>query len=608
MIINLLMKQVKRIFVFCVFPCILFSVQKQIVNSVTILGSESIKKSQIYSLMRIKKSTFFSSQEFDPRILRLDIITIKTYYISRGFLEVQVEDSLEIESGRVSIFLNINEGKKYILRSSEISGNSTISDETIYTILGLFSGEPYNPVAANKNISMIKEEYEHYGKLFSVLTLEDRISDSVDVTIHIDEGPDVYINSYFIEGLKNLGEDNITREITFNPGELYNKGKIDLTKRKILESGVFSYVGITTQPVSDSDTTVNLLIEIRHFTSKQWSSEGGYFPIEYYRGVEPIPGIGGEIEWRNRSLSRSTTNFSTRITIQGLLSDDYSNLIYPKFGMDIGFSNQWFLGRRIPTRIRFFYETFTNFVQGGTESPVMRYGMQVTSRKMFDNYSFLESGLHWEQFIGSEQDHNDIEQRSFRIIGLLDRSDDPLFPGMGYKITGVINQTGGFLGGARTFFKVDIGVNQYLRVFKKIVFAARVKYGSIFGWEESYSDVQYEKFYLGGSSSLRGWDMLKFEQEEDDSPMGDVIRLMMNWEVRFPLFWIFGGELFIDGGYLTDSFGNQSMDRMKWDGGFGISLLTSIIPFRIDFATPLEETQDDKKFKWKIQLGAGYIF
>ena len=223
---------------------------------------------------------------------------------------------------------------------------------------------------------------------------------------------------------------------------------------------------------------------------------------------------------------------------------------------------------------------------------------------MFDNYSFLESGLHWEQFIGSEQDHNDIEQRSFRIIGLLDRSDDPLFPSMGYKITGVINQTGGFLGGARTFFKVDIGVNQYLRVFKKIVFAARVKYGSIFGWEESYSDVQYEKFYLGGSSSLRGWDMLKFKQE-NDSPMGDVIRLMMNWEVRFPLFWIFGGELFIDGGYLTDSFGNQSMDRMKWDGGFGISLLTPIIPFRIDFAIPLEETQDDR---WKIQLGAGYIF
>jgi outer membrane protein assembly factor BamA len=325
--------------------------------------------------------------------------------------------------------------------------------------------------------------------------------------------------------------------------------------------------------------------------------------------VEPIPGIGGEIEWSNRSLARSTTNFSTRLLIQGLLSDDNSHLIYPKFGIDMGFSNQWFLGRRIPTRIRFFYETFTNFVQSGTESPVMRYGLQVTSRKMFDTFSFLESGLQWEQYIGSAQEQNDIEQRSLRIIGLLDRSDDPLFPSMGYKITGEVNQTGGLLGGARTFFKVDVGVNHYIPLYKKIVFAGRVKYGSIFGWEKSDPDVQYEKFYLGGSSSFRGWDMLKFEQKNDGSPMGDVIRLMMNWEVRFPLFWILGGELFIDGGYLTDFFGNQSVDRIKWDGGFGISLLTPIIPFRIDFAIPLEKSQDDdEKFEWKIQLGAGYIF
>ena len=109
--------------------------------------------------MRIKNSTFFSSIEFDSRILRLDIITIKTYYISKGFLEVQIEDSLKTKDGKVSIFLKIYEGKQYILRSAEIFGNRTIPDETICTILGLFSGDPYNPVSANKNISMIDKSW-----------------------------------------------------------------------------------------------------------------------------------------------------------------------------------------------------------------------------------------------------------------------------------------------------------------------------------------------------------------------------------------------------------------------------------------------------------------
>ncbi|HCN24162.1 MAG TPA: hypothetical protein DIS65_02165 [Candidatus Marinimicrobia bacterium] len=82
---------------------------------------------------------------------------------------------------------------------------------------------------------------------------------------------------------------------------------------------------------------------------------------------------------------------------------------------------------------------------------------------------------------------------------------------------------------------------------------------------------------------------------------------MMNWEIRFPLFWILGGELFIDGGYLTDSFRNQSIDQIEWDGGFGITLMTPLVPLRLDFAIPLKKSTGDIN-SWKIQLGASYIF
>ena len=504
-------------------------------------------------------------------------------------------------------FLKISEGKQYFLRSVEIQGNQTITDKTINKILEFIPKKPYDPVTANKNLSLVRQEYEQYGKLFLSIMITDKIGDSVNVQLQIEEGPDVYIDTFFIEGLQNLGEDNVTREIAFKSGDLYKKEEIDLTKRRILQTGVFSYAGITPLPVAGSDTTVNVLIELRQFTPKQWSSEGGYFPIEYYRGVEPIPGIGGEIEWRNRSLSRSTTNFSARVIVQGLLSEDYLYLIYPKFGMDMDFSNQWFLERRIPTKIRLFYETFTNLSQEGSLSPVMRYGLQLTSHKKFDNFSFIETGLNWEQFIGFENDQQEIEQRTFKLRGYLDRSDDPLFPYNGYRLTGEVSQTGGIFGGTRDYVKIDLGINKYNQIHKKIVLAGRLKYGMIFGWEGSYNDVQYEKFYLGGSSSLRGWDMLKFKVDENDMPNGDIIRLMMNWEIRFPLFWILGGELFIDGGYLTDSFRNQSIDQIEWDGGFGITHKTPLVPLRLDFAIPLKKSTGGIN-SWKIQLGANNIF
>ncbi|HIB52436.1 MAG TPA: hypothetical protein EYO48_04775 [Candidatus Marinimicrobia bacterium] len=605
--INLLFN--KKVFLLGIsfFSCFLLASQKKTVKTVSIIGAEIVKESLILSAMRTKKSTIFSSQEFDSRILRLDAISVKTLYISNGFLEVSVEDSTRIVDGKVHVFLKISEGKQYFLRSVEIQGNQTITDKTINKILEFIPKKPYDPVTANKNLSLVRQEYEQYGKLFSSIMITDKIGDSVNVQIQVEEGPDVYIDTFFIEGLQSLGEDNVTREIAFKSGDLYKKEEIDLTKRRILQTGVFSYAGITPLPVAGSDTTVNVLIELRQFTQKQWSSEGGYFPIEYYRGVEPIPGIGGEIEWRNRSLARSTTNFSARVIVQGLLSEDYLYLIYPKFGMDMDFSNQWFLERRIPTRIRLFYETFTNLGQEGSLSPVMRYGLQLTSHKKLDKFSFIETGLNWEQFIGFENDQQEIEQRTFKMRGLLDRSDNPLFPHNGYRLTGEVSQTGGILGGTRDYVKIDLGINKYIQIHKKIVLAGRLKYGMIFGWEESYNDVQYEKFYLGGSSSLRGWDMLKFKVDENDMPNGDIIRLMMNWEIRFPLFWILGGELFIDGGYLTDSFRNQSIDQIEWDGGFGITLMTPLVPLRLDFAIPLIKSTGGFN-SWKIQLGASYIF
>ena len=605
--INLLFN--KKVFLLGIsfFSCFLLASQKKTVKTVSIIGSEIVKESLILSAMRTKKPTIFSSQEFDSRILRLDAISVKTLYISNGFLEVSVEDSTRIVDGKVHVFLKISEGKQYFLRSVEIQGNQTITDKTINKILEFIPKKPYDPVTANKNLSLVRQEYEQYGKLFSSIMITDKIGDSVNVQIQVEEGPDVYIDTFFIEGLQSLGEDNVTREIAFKSGDLYKKEEIDLTKRRILQTGVFSYAGITPLPVAGSDTTVNVLIELRQFTQKQWSSEGGYFPIEYYRGVEPIPGIGGEIEWRNRSLARSTTNFSARVIVQGLLSEDYLYLIYPKFGMDMDFSNQWFLERRIPTRIRLFYETFTNLGQEGSLSPVMRYGLQLTSHKKLDKFSFIETGLNWEQFIGFENDQQEIEQRTFKLRGYLDRSDDPLFPHNGYRLTGEVSQTGGILGGTRDYVKIDLGINKYIQIHKKIVLAGRLKYGMIFGWEESYNDVQYEKFYLGGSSSLRGWDMLKFKVDENDMPNGDIIRLMMNWEIRFPLFWILGGELFIDGGYLTDSFRNQSIDQIEWDGGFGITLMTPLVPLRLDFAIPLIKSTGGFN-SWKIQLGASYIF
>ena len=140
--INLLFN--KKVFLLSIsfFSCFLLASQKKTVKTVSIIGAEIVKESLILSAMRTKKSTIFSSQEFDSRILRLDAISVKTLYISNGFLEVSVEDSTRIVDGKVHVFLKISEGKQYFLRSVEIQGNQTITDKTINKILAIIPNKP----------------------------------------------------------------------------------------------------------------------------------------------------------------------------------------------------------------------------------------------------------------------------------------------------------------------------------------------------------------------------------------------------------------------------------------------------------------------------------
>jgi outer membrane protein assembly factor BamA len=198
-----------------------------------------------------------------------------------------------------------------------------------------------------------------------------------------------------------------------------------------------------------------------------------------------------------------------------------------------------------------------------------------------------------------------IQKRSMLAHILIDKSDHPLYPRKGNTYSLILNKTGGILGGNRDFFKMDLGLTGYSSM-REIVFAGQVKIGKIYGWSSNYRDYQYDLFYLGGSTSLRGWDMLRFNVDENKNPKGNITRIMANAEIRFPLFWILGGEVFIDGGYLADSFSKFSLSHLVWDAGVGITLITALGPVRLDFAAPV----DDFKYfrKWKIQLGVHYLF
>ena len=586
------------------------------IKSVTFIGNKNIKSKLLIDIINIQNKTFFPDQLFDRRIIKLDAISIKNYYLTNGYLDVAVVDSFMINDNSADIYFRIIEGKQYYLNSINISGNYSLRDEEIYSILSLRINKPFNPVAIQINRNRLDNRYFELSKLFTNVKIEPLVSDSVIINIFINEGPDIFINKIYIEGMnEDLDSNLVYRELLFSKHDRYVKSKIDLSQRKLMEIGIFSMAAITPVKNTTNDSTVNLVIELREMNRREILSSGGYYPITVNEGVDQVIALAGEIAWKDRRVLNSVSSFQVKSSLAIPFETGYR---YPRFTFDMLLSNQWIFGFRIPSELKGFFQSFRNYNQ---DDGIYRYGFQLANILRLDDRSYFRAILRWELFDDNKRDDkNDIENRSFRVIARLDRSNNPLYPTKGYVLNAEMISVGGFLGGNRTYQKIDSGIQSYLTILKEWVFASRIKYGMIFNWKDNYDIYEtllYDKFYLGGSSSLRAWDPLKFLTEIDQGtdligvaddrviPKGMLTRLLVNFEIRFPIYKLFAGEIFIDGGQLTDKRSNISINNIKWGKGFGIVIKSPFGPVRLDYSNPL----NNKNFKnGKLNLGLLYIF
>ena len=578
------------------------------VSGVSFIGNSRIKSKHLEQIINIQNKTFFADQSFDRRVIKLDAISIKNYYLTKGYLDVAVIDSFTISDKGADIFFRIQEGKQYFLQSINLSGNSTLTDKQIISIFKLKENKPFNPVAIQVNRSVLNEAYHEEGKLFLETKISQLVTDSVIVNIEIQEGPDVHINKIYVEGMKaDLDSNVIFRELEFKVGDKYVKSNIDASQRKLMEIGIFSMAALTPVKNTTSDTTVNLVIELRELNRREILSSGGYYPVIVNEGIMPVNALGGDVAWKDRRVFNSVSNFEIRSSLALPLETGYQ---FPRATVDVLFSNQWILGMRIPTELSGFFQSFRNYEQ---DDGIYRYGFQLANILQLDERSYIKTILRWELFDDKKRDNkNDIENRSFRIVGRLDRANNPLYPSRGYVLNTELISVGGLLGGDRDYQKIDTGIQGYFPLRKDWTLASRIKYGMIFNWERDYdvyeTTLLYDKFYLGGSSSLRAWEALKFLTYSDPDndkkiPRGELIRLLLNWEIRFPIVWLFGGEIFLEGGQLTDQIKNVALRSIQWGGGFGVTFASPLGPVRLDYAF-----QVDNPGSREISLGLLYIF
>jgi len=112
------------------------------VETITIEGNEIVSNAEIKDVMdEIKVGKVFSRER-----LSLDLSNIRTLYFDRGYIFALVEDSssLNADSGKVEIRLEVEEGSLAYINKIKIQGNDRTRDAVIRRELKLFPGDRFD--------------------------------------------------------------------------------------------------------------------------------------------------------------------------------------------------------------------------------------------------------------------------------------------------------------------------------------------------------------------------------------------------------------------------------------------------------------------------------
>jgi len=576
------LKKYIHIFFLIFFLSLVAGAEKEYVSDILFEGNTDYSAKTLKKYIRLKSKGIFRQSTYNSRVIKLDVISIKTFYLTQGYMDVDVTSELiPVDEQFIDIKFIIKQGKRYRIKSIEIFGNRLYTKDQILNTLAIKRKDYYNPAKLIENLDNLEYDYLKNGKL--LVSIADEIDiqeEGIDVRINISEGHTYNIGRIAITGLERKPEKYVKRELKVKPGQLYDISKIEKSQNRIFSSGLFSSVAVYPTVSTVEENTVDIEIRVREYQSRnlQFDFGIGQEPSTLGEGAPPATVVGVESKWQPGTILNTANRIEVGAQV-GLRIDE--NISYPPRDFYVNWFSPWVFGTRIPVRLKYYYEELKD-VQA-----ISRQGVEISLfYKQGENYNYT-AGLKFEDIRSDAPDST--QSNSFELDRKIDFSffkqklNDFIRPTSGYFYSVSLSLNGTILGGNKHYLKFDTEYKKFWPIKDQSTFGHRFKFGYLNIFPQSdLADLDfYDKFWLGGNTSLRGW-----KQPKDFNEEGSIVRLQYNAELRFPIIGHLGGEIFFDGGRLADEFSSGLLAEWSWDTGAGLTYHTPIGPIRLDFAYP----------------------
>jgi outer membrane translocation and assembly module TamA len=193
----------------------------------------------------------------------------------------------------------------------------------------------------------------------------------------------------------------------------------------------------------------------------------------------------------------------------------------------------------------------------------------------------------------------------------VDRAADPH---RGASLELYLKHAAPWLGGTYRYDEFRTEGRLYVPLGRGQVWATRVATGVIFANALAPVPVS-ERYFLGGSTSLRGWGRYQVAPLTTDGlPVGGRAMLEGSSEWRMTIRGSLGAALFVDAGNVWAAPEGLGAGRIRVDAGPGIRWMSPVGIVRADLGiqlTPIDGLQvngEPEKRHWRIHFSIGHPF
>jgi outer membrane protein insertion porin family len=563
------------------------------IQKIIFKGNEHIKTSDLKKVMTTKQRNILSiitkTGTLDEDVLKNDLQLLNAYYMDHGYLEAKIsQPKIDLSNPKkIRIEIEIVEGPQYHLGDIDFKGDFLTTKEALFKVLKLKRGAVYSNSAIRRDVNALMEKFANQGYAYVEVNPEtsvDNKSHLVNLTFEIDKKKRVSFERIQIVGDTKTRDKVIRRELRVAEGELYNATDLNKSRDRLKRTGYFKEVDFSTSRGS-TEEKINLDVKVEEAPTGALSFGIGYSTLE---------GVVGSVSLSDRNLFG--LGYSAMLKV-GLGSETNN--------FRLSFTDPYFLGYPFSAGLDAYhemvayYDTYHYKITGGD----IRFGKELTDTIRIDTMYKLEKVNIYDVTPDAPAEIQIQKGKSttsaISFAPSIDTRDDYFNPRRGQRTSFFIQSAGGFLGGDNEFVKIVGQTSWFFPLPLNSTLNLRGQYGIIvpFGgrkWVtyqefipptkpgevgsfvertvQVYKVPVYELFYVGGASTVRGFEYgwAGPVNRANDTPLGSTKMWAINIEWIFPLAREIGlrGALFLDIGRGFNKVNGKGSNAYTKDAAF----------------------------------------